>query len=61
MSMSDWPRANPDELAQFDPATKLCTMNCGPAEGDPRSDAERKLLCTDCEPAAEVARQEPAG
>jgi len=49
--MSDWPRANPDELARFDPATKVCVMNCGPAEGDPRSAAERKMLCTDCEPA----------
>lgn len=45
-----WPRANPKLLESFDPATKVCTMNCGPHVDDPRSCAERKLLCTDCEP-----------
>jgi hypothetical protein len=47
----DWERADPDELAKFDPASKICVMNCGPASGDPRSAEERKFLCTDCEPA----------
>ncbi|EPC3890780.1 hypothetical protein ACRZHT_005534 [Citrobacter braakii] len=28
--MSDWRRADPAELAAFDPDTKVCTMNCGP-------------------------------
>lgn len=41
-------RANPDELALFDPSTKLCAMNCGPHADDPRSAAERKFLCDDC-------------
>lgn len=27
---------------------KQCTMNCGPALGDTRSDAQRKADCTDC-------------
>lgn len=44
----EWPRADPDELAKFDPATKTCNMNCGPASGDPRSRAERLFLCSDC-------------
>lgn len=43
-----FPRANPDDLAQFDPATKQCTMNCGPHREDPRSDKERQFLCDDC-------------
>jgi len=50
MTDTKWPRANPDELASFDPSTKTCTMNCGPHTDDPRSAAERKLLCKDCEP-----------
>lgn len=41
-------RADPAALARFDPKTKLCTMNCGPHRDDPRTDAERKLLCGDC-------------
>lgn len=48
----DWLRADPAELATFDPASKVCTMNCGPASGDPRDPrgrAERLLLCDDCE------------
>jgi hypothetical protein len=49
--LEDWPRADPAELERFDPETKVCVMNCGPAAGDPRSAAERKLLCDDCEPA----------
>jgi hypothetical protein len=44
----NWPRADPAELARFDPSTKLCTMNCGPSSLDPRSAAERQLLCGDC-------------
>lgn len=43
-----FPRADPAELARFDVRTKRCTMNCGPHREDPRSDAERKLLCGDC-------------
>ena len=43
-----WPRADPAELARFDPRTKLCTMNCGRHRDDPRTDAECKLLCGDC-------------
>jgi hypothetical protein len=48
-----FPRADPAELAAFDPATKQCTMNCGPHADDPRDAAERKLLCGDCIPVAE--------
>jgi hypothetical protein len=33
-------RADPKELARFDPNTKHCTMNCGPHRLDPRSAAE---------------------
>lgn len=44
----EWPRADPAELATFDSATKLCTMNCGPHGLDPRTRAERLLLCDDC-------------
>jgi len=44
----EWPRADPAALARFDPRTKLCTMNCGPHREDPRTNAERKLLCGDC-------------
>lgn len=45
-----WPRADPVALAAFDPASKSCTMNCGKHGLDPRSAAERKFLCDDCEP-----------
>lgn len=45
----DWPRASREELANFDQKTKVCVMNCGPASGDPRSEAERMFLCGDCE------------
>lgn len=44
-------RADPKELAKFDPSTKRCVMNCGPHLQDPRSAKERKFLCTDCETA----------
>ena len=44
----DWPRADPAELAKFDPASKVCNMNCGPHKNDPRSHAERLFLCDDC-------------
>ena len=44
----DWPRADPAELATFDPASKVCNMNCGPHGLDPRSRAERLFLCDDC-------------
>lgn len=46
----DWPRADPAELAAFDPASKVCTMNCGPHGLDPRTRAERLFLCDDCDP-----------
>jgi hypothetical protein len=46
-----WQRVEPAVLKQFDPASKVCTMNCGPHRDDPRSEAERKYLCEDCLPA----------
>lgn len=46
----EWPRADPLALAYFDPRSKICTMNCGPSVHDPRTAAERKFLCDDCEP-----------
>lgn len=45
----DWPRADPAELAKFDPATKTCLMNCGQHRDDPRSEKERLFLCGDCQ------------
>lgn len=48
----EWPRADPVELAAFDPASKVCTMNCGRHGQDPRSRAELKFLCDDCDQAA---------
>lgn len=50
----DFQRADPEELAKFDPRTKVCTMNCGPHADDPRDDKERKFLCDDC-----LTRQAP--
>jgi hypothetical protein len=44
----EFPRADPAELAKFDPITKVCTMNCGPHAQDPRTDKERRFLCDDC-------------
>lgn len=44
----EWPRADPAALANFDPASKSCNMNCGPHGLDPRSRAERLFLCDDC-------------
>lgn len=41
-------RADPAALAEFDEASKVCTMNCGPHKDDPRSNKERKFLCEDC-------------
>lgn len=41
-------RADPEGLARFDPATKYCTMNCGPHRLDPRTEKERRYLCDDC-------------
>lgn len=52
---SDWPRADPKALARFDPASKICTMNCGPHAQDPRKFAERIFLCTDCETNKELS------
>lgn len=43
-----WPRADAAAVAEFDPTTKVCVMNCGPHDDDPRSDKERKLLCDEC-------------
>lgn len=45
----EWPRADPEALKSFDPSTKYCTMNCGPHRADPRSAAERKFLCQECQ------------
>lgn len=53
----EFPRADPAELAKFDPSTKICTMNCGRHTTDSRSPAERKLLCDDCIP---VLHEQPA-
>lgn len=46
----EFPRADPGALAMFDPNTRLCQMNCGPHTHDPRTDKERKFLCSDCAP-----------
>lgn len=46
--MEKFERADPNALADFDPRTKVCTMNCGPTVGDPRSPEERRFLCPDC-------------
>jgi len=43
-----FPRADPRDLARFDPRTKTCSMNCGPHALDPRTKAERMLLCDEC-------------
>lgn len=43
-----WTRADPAALARFDPASKLCVMNCGPHRLDPRTREECKFLCGDC-------------
>ena len=43
-----FPRADPKALKAFDPRTKICVMNCGPHNLDPRDDKERKFLCDDC-------------
>ena len=43
-----FPRADPKALKAFDPRTKVCVMNCGPHNLDPRDDKERKFLCGDC-------------
>ena len=48
----EFQRADPDELAKFDPSTKICTMNCGQRSDDPRSSAECRLLCDDCQQAS---------
>lgn len=45
----EWPRADPAALAKFDPASKVCTMNCGQHGQDPRSRAELKFMCDDCD------------
>lgn len=44
----EWPRADPGDLAKFDPATKQCVQNCGPHKHDPRCAKERMFLCADC-------------
>ena len=44
----NWPRANPDELANFNPNTKVCTMNCDPHIDNPRTREERLFLCDEC-------------
>ncbi|MDH1335849.1 hypothetical protein N5D77_18150 [Comamonas thiooxydans] len=43
-----WPRADPKALAAFDPATKVCSHNCGQSKNDPRSENECKFLCDLC-------------
>lgn len=44
-----FPRADPAALAAYVPGSKRCTMNCGAHVNDPRSAAERAVLCDDCE------------
>ena len=41
-------RASEEDLANFDPSTKVCSMNCGPHMDDPRSEDERRFLCQEC-------------
>ncbi len=43
-----WERADPVALANFDPSTKHCDMNCGKHAHDPRSYKELKFMCRDC-------------
>lgn len=43
-----WPRADPTALAAFDSETKVCSHNCGPSIGDPRTAKERLYLCDLC-------------
>lgn len=43
-----WLRADPAELAAFDPKSKFCDLNCGRHMDDPRSDRERLYLCDLC-------------
>lgn len=43
-----WPRADPAELAKFDPATKYCDLNCGQSTHDPRLWKECLYLCDLC-------------
>jgi len=45
---ANFQQADPNALAAFNPRTKVCTMNCGPTVGDPRSQEERRFLCPDC-------------
>lgn len=49
-----FPRADPEQLKNFDPGTKMCVMNCGPSFSDPRDAKERKFLCEDCVPVRQV-------
>lgn len=44
-----WERTDPAKLAAFNPDTKVCTMNCGPHQDDPRGSKERKFQCGDCQ------------
>lgn len=43
-----WQRTPAADMAGFDPASKVCTMNCGRHIDDPRSEAEFKFQCDDC-------------
>ena len=52
-----WTRADPAALAAFNPDSKACTMNCGKHAQDPRSYAEVRFLCNDCEPARKSVHQ----
>lgn len=54
----EWPRADPAALAAFDPASKVCTMNCGPHRDDRRSDRERLFLCDECLPVTRIWHHE---
>ena len=55
---ANFQRADPNALTAFDPRTKVCTMNCGPTVGDPRSPEERRFLCQDCVTVSVVTQAE---
>lgn len=55
-----YPRSDPAALAAFDPKSKVCSMNCGQALGDPRSAKECKFQCDECWPvAASLPKENP--
>lgn len=55
----EFPRATPFALMDYQPGSKQCTMSCTPHPADPRSAAERALMCPDCVPVAAAAVPHP--